>query len=85
MDSAETFSGFLNDLIVITKYKIATLLIFLEITHVLFSVLSLALFAHFSHLCGKQSIAALYLSVLRWCKVAMTAVLISSSDSNHFP
>ena len=76
---------FLYDFIVISKCKITTLLIFLQITHILFSMQSLALFAHFSHLCGKRSIAALYLSKLRWCKDVIMAVLISSSDSNHFP
>ena len=75
---------FLYDFVVITKYKITTFFIFLEITHVLCSMRSPALFAHFSHLCDKLSIAALYMSMLRWCKGVMMAVLISSSDLNHF-
>ena len=40
---------------------------------------------HFSHLCGKLSTAALYSSLLRWCKEAVAPMLILSSDSNCLP
>ena len=73
------------DFIVITKFKI-TLLIFLSVCIcVVHWMKSPALSMHFSHLCGKLSIAGLYSSLLRWCKEANTAMLILSSDSNCLP
>jgi hypothetical protein len=46
---------------------------------------SQALSTNFCHLCGKWSTAAMYSSLFTWCKEAMTAMLISPSDSNHLP
>ena len=78
--------SFVYDFIVTTKYKITTLPIFLNVyTHILYSLYSPALSTHFFHLCGKQSITALHSSLLRWCKEAVTAVLIMSSNSNCIP
>jgi hypothetical protein len=69
------------DFIVITKYEIKILLIFLNVyTHVLYSMESPALSTHFSHLRGKRSIVALFLSTDGRFKEAVTAMLILSSD-----
>jgi len=80
------FRSYANNFIVITKYKIPTVLIFLNVyTYVLYSLQSQGLLTNFCHLCDKWSIAALYSSLLKWCKEEAIAVLISSSDSNHLP
>jgi hypothetical protein len=58
------FRNFVYDFTAITKYKITALLHSWMCTYVLFSMWSLALSTHFSHLCGKRSVAALYSSLL---------------------
>ena len=71
------FRSFVFDFIVITKYKITTPLIFLNVyTHAVYSVWSPALSTYFFHLCSTQSAPALHSSLLRWCKKGVTAVLI---------
>jgi hypothetical protein len=63
------FRRFVYDILVLTKYKITTLVVVLNIyTNVLYKMQSSLLSTHFSYLCGKQSIAALYSSLLRQCK-----------------
>lgn len=61
-------------------------MIFLNVyTNVLYSTYSPALSTNFFYLSGKRSITALHSFLLRWCKEAVSAVLIMSSNSNCIP